>query len=85
MKASFPASQEAGFFISHSSYQDWQQNKQTYWYIASIPIVCGLIVPKLSPTNHDENNRWLKPVETFANQHDNHDSEYGELRSDKKY
>lgn len=35
-----------------------------------MPIVSGLFVPKLRPTNHFGNIRWLKPVEPFANYYD---------------
>ena len=53
-----------------SSYQDWQLNKQTHWFSAPILIVSGLIVPKMRPTNHFGNIRWLKPVKPFAYHHD---------------
>ena len=35
-----------------------------------MPIVSGLIVPKMRPTNHFGNIRWLKPVKPFANYYD---------------
>ena len=46
-----------------------------------MPKVCGLIVPKLCPTTHDRNIRWLILVESFANQYDNDGSKYWELQS----
>ena len=56
--------------IANSSFQDWQRNERTHWLSASMPIVSGLIVPKMRPTNHFGNIWWLKPGEIFAKHHD---------------
>ena len=49
-----------------------------------MPIVSGLIIPKMSPTIHFGNIRWLKPVEPFANHHDDDCSEQKEAQDEEE-
>ena len=49
-----------------------------------MPIVSGLIVPKMRPTNHFGNIRWLKPVKPFAYHHDYDRGEQEEAQDEEE-
>ena len=46
-------------FQVYSSYQDWQRNEQPHWFMATMLIVSGVVVPKMFPLIHSVRDVYM--------------------------